>query len=202
MVQLQSFTLNPGDSAHWVTKQTVTNTFRDSRRYEIFDRTNTYNANGTPRNTSNFVSLKKFLDPTRPSIPEQQSARDAVIFRLSDLILTAAEAKHRLNDNAAAATLINMVRTRAALSGQTAAMQILPADVTIDFILDERARELAGEQWRWFDLKRTGKLIERVTANNPQAGPNIKAHHILRPIPQNQIDAVTNKTEFTQNAGY
>ena len=197
-----SFTLNPGDTAHWITKQTVTNAFRDSRKYEIFDRTNIYNTNGMPKNTSNFVSLKKFLDPTRPSVAEQQSARDAFIFRLSDIILIAAEAKFRLNDNAAAATLINMVRTRAALPGQTAAMQITPADVTIDFILDERARELAGEQWRWFDLKRTGKLIDRVTADNPQAAPNIKAHHVLRPIPQNQIDAVTNKTEFIQNPGY
>lgn len=41
-------------------------------------------------------------------------------------------------------------------------MKIAEADLDIDFILDERARELAGEQQRFFDLKRTGKLIERV----------------------------------------
>lgn len=197
-----SFTLQPGDTAHWITKQAVTNAFRDSRKYEIFDRNNVYNANGTPRNTTNFVSLKKFLDPTRPSVAEQQSARDAYIFRLADIILVAAEAKHRLNDNTTAATLINQVRSRAALPGQSAAMQVTAAQVTLDFILDERARELAGEQWRWFDLKRTGKLLERIAAYNPQAAPNLRPHYIVRPIPQVQLDAVTNKDVFVQNQGY
>lgn len=200
----QKFTLNPGDTAHWIPKNTVvTNEFRDSRKYEIFDRTNVYNTNGTPKNTSNFISLKKFLDPTRPTVPEQQSARDAVIFRLADIILIAAEAKLNLNDPAEAANLINKVRRRALISTQPAdALDITPAGVTIDFLLDERARELAGEQWRWFDLKRTGKLVERVGLYNPQAAPNIKAFHTVRPIPQSQIDAVANKTEFTQNPGY
>lgn len=198
----QTFIINPGDTAHFITKDIVTNEWRDSRRYEIFDRNNMYNANGTPRNNSNFLSLKKFLDPTRPSVAEQQSARDAFIFRLADIYLTAAEAKHKLNENTAAAELINKVRRRAALPGKQADMEITDADVTMDFILDERARELAGEQWRWIDLKRTGKLLERVKAHNPQAAGNILDHHVLRPIPQSQIDAVTNKDEFKQNQGY
>lgn len=200
----QAFTLQPGDTAHWIPKkEVVTNVFRDSRKYEIFDRTNVYNANGTPKNTSNFISLKKFLDPTRPSVAEQQSARDAFIFRLADIILTAAEAKYMAGDPTEAANLINQVRRRAVISGQPVnSLDITPADVTIDFILDERARELAGEQWRWFDLKRTGKLVDRVTLYNPQAAANVKAYHILRPIPQSQIDAVVNKTEFIQNEGY
>jgi hypothetical protein len=200
----QNFTINPGDTAHWIPKNTVvTNAFRDSRKYEIFDRSNVFNANGTPKNTSNFISLKKFLDPTRPNVAEQQSARDAVIFRLADIILIAAEAKLKLNDNTEAANLINLVRRRAVITGQPAnALDIAPGDVTIDFLLDERARELAGEQWRWFDLKRTGKLVERVGLYNPQAAPNIKTYHTLRPIPQSQIDAVVNKTEFIQNPGY
>jgi hypothetical protein len=200
----QNFTINPGDTAHWMPKSTVvTNEFRDSRKYEIFDRTNIYNADSTPRNTSNFISLKKFLDPTRPTVAEQQSARDAIIFRLADIILIAAEAKLMLNDNNEAANLINKVRRRAVKTGQPAdALDIAPGTVTIDFILDERARELAGEQWRWFDLKRTGKLLERVGLYNPQAAANIQTFHTLRPIPQTQIDAVVNKTEFTQNDGY
>ena len=89
----------------------------------------------------------------------------------------------------------------AAKPGKTVA-QITPAQITLDFILDERARELAGEQLRWFDLKRTGKLIERIKANAPDNALNLQDYHVLRPIPQTQLDAVTNKTEFTQNQGY
>jgi Glycosyl Hydrolase Family 88/SusD family len=72
----------------------------------------------------------------------------------------------------------------------------------IDVILDERARELCGEQQRWFDLKRTGKLIERVTRYNDVAGENIKNFHILRPIPQPQLDAITNKTSGPDPGGF
>ena len=200
----QNFTIKPGDTAHWIPKRTVvTNEFRDSRPYEIFDRSNVFNASGTPKNTSNFISLKKFLDPTRPTVPEQQSARDAVIFRLADIILIAAEAKFMLNEPGEAAKLINKVRSRAVLAPLPAnTLDIKDTDVSIDFILDERARELAGEQWRWFDLKRTNKLVDRVNLYNPQAAANIKTYHTLRPIPQSQIDAVSNKTEFIQNPGY
>ena len=72
----------------------------------------------------------------------------------------------------------------------------------INTILDERAIELCGEQQRWFDLKRTHKLVERVKAYNAQAKDNIKEFHYYRPIPQAQLDAVSNKTEFLQNEGY
>jgi hypothetical protein len=81
-------------------------------------------------------------------------------------------------------------------------MQITAADVTLDFILDERAREFAGEQLRWFDLKRTGKLLDRVKALNPDVASKIQSYHTVRPIPQSQLDAVTNRSEFTQNPGY
>jgi hypothetical protein len=198
-----TYNLAIGDTAHMITKKQVDNSFRDTRKYEIFDRTNVYNAAGLPTNRSNFVSLKKFLDPTRPTVPEQQSARDAIVFRLADIILIAAEAKFNLNQLTDAANLINLVRRRAVKAGLPInTLDITAGQVNIDFILDERARELAGEQWRWIDLKRTGKLISRVQLGNPQAAPNIKPHHLLRPIPQTQMDAVTNPSEFTQNPGY
>ena len=78
----------------------------------------------------------------------------------------------------------------------------------INVILDERARELCGEQQRWFDLKRTGKLLDRVKLYNGTAKANIQSFHVLRPIPQPQMDAITNKTGgpdpngFWQNTGY
>lgn len=76
------------------------------------------------------------------------------------------------------------------------------ANINIDMILDERARELLGEYDRWFDLKRTGKLIERVMKFNPWAkkSNSIKDHHYLRPIPQSEIDL--SYPALTQNPGY
>jgi hypothetical protein len=168
----------------------------------IIDESKMYKADGSANGNAMFVALQKFDDPTRPTFNEAQSGRDAFILRLADIYLIAAEAELNLGNKAKAAELINVVRTRAAMPGRTANMQITANDVTIDFILDERARELAGEQWRWFDLKRTGKLIDRVKRFNPMAAPFIQDFHTVRPIPQKQIDAVTNKSEFVQNPGY
>lgn len=191
-----------GDTAILATKQVIPAALRATRRYRIYDRNDMFNANGTSNGNQHFVQLDKFSDPTRPSIAEQQSARDAYVFRLAEMYLIAAEAEHMQGNNAAAAQYLNVVRTRAALPGRVADMQITPSQVTLDFILDERARELAGEQLRWFDLKRTGKLVERVRTFNPEAAPHIRDFHVLRPIPQTQLDAITNKSEFSQNPGY
>jgi hypothetical protein len=52
-------------------------------------------------------------------------------------------------------------------------------------------------------LVRLGKLLERVQRYNPTAAPNIQARHLLRPIPQQQIDATAgNAASFPQNPGY
>lgn len=86
--------------------------------------------------------------------------------------------------------------------GHKAEMDVAPADIDIDFILDERAREMAGEYNRWMDLKRTGKLIERTKKyNNLTSSKGSMDDHILvRPIPQSIIDQTTGY--FPQNANY
>lgn len=191
-----------GDTAVVCSRKEISDTFEKTRKYQTYDRSKIYNENGTVKDNLRYPTLIKFMDATRPNLNEAQSARDVFVIRLAEVYLIAAEAQMKLGDNKAAADNINILRTRAAKSGKAAVMQITPAQVTLDFILDERARELAGEQLRWYDLKRTGKLVERIKAYAPDNVVNLKDFHIQRPIPQTQLDAVTNKSEFIQNAGY
>ena len=194
------------DTAVLTTKRSIPNfqqQYTRRYRYRVYDVDDIYAANGMPIDRFHYPSLRKFDDPTRATATVQESSRDANLLRLGDIYLIAAEAQFRNGKLDSAAYYINIVRTRAALTpARVPAMQITPSQVTLDFILDERARELAGEQVRWFDLKRTDKLVERVRLYNPDAAPNIQDFHTRRPIPQSDLDAVTNKGDFRQNPGY
>ncbi|HEV7350646.1 RagB/SusD family nutrient uptake outer membrane protein [Telluribacter sp.] len=150
-----------------------------------------------------FPALRKHIDGGRADRTQFEGVRDYIAFRLADTYLMLAEAQFKQGKVADAVENINVVRRRAAWPGKAGEIEITPAQLTMEFIMDERARELLGEQMRWFDLKRWGVLVERVKKYNPQAEPNIKAYHVLRPIPQNQIDRVEgNNTAFPQNPGY
>jgi hypothetical protein len=191
-----------GDTAAYTAKTTIPAAVMASKKYTTYDVSKTYAANGVPSQRKFYVSLSKFKDSTRTSAAEAQSARDVFVIRLAEMYLIAAEAKMKTGDNDSAAYYINQIRTRAALPGRTAQMQITSAQVNLDFILDERARELCGEQLRWFDLKRTGKLASRIQSMNPDAAIYFQPFHTVRPIPQAQLDAITNKADFLQNTGY
>lgn len=191
-----------GDTAIVVTNQKVTASQRAAKNYRIYDIDDTYKSDGLINDNLHFVQLSKFMDPTRSSVNEQVSARDVFVIRLPEMYLIAAEAEMKLGKNQLAADYINVVRKRAALPGKEADMEITAADVNMDFILDEYGREFAGEQLRWFLLNREKALVSRVKSHNPDAAKNIQSYHTLRPIPQSQIDAVTNPEEFKQNEGY
>jgi hypothetical protein len=194
--------ISKGDTAVYCTRKDIPDAVEASKKYQTYDRSKIYLADGTVKDNLRYPTLSKFMDPTRASLNEAQSARDVFVIRLAEVYLIAAEAQMQLGNLAAAAEHINVLRTRASKPGKTAAMLVKPADITLDFILDERARELAGEQLRWFDLKRTGKLMERIKKYSPDNAINVQEHHTVRPIPQTQLDAVVNKSEFNQNAGY
>jgi starch-binding outer membrane protein, SusD/RagB family len=154
-----------------------------------------------PRKYDNTLAptLTKYFDTKRADL-NAPSIRPVIVYRLAETYLIAAEAAFMLGKTAEAVTYINTVRERAANPGQTNSIQA--SDLSLDFILDERSRELCGEMVRWLDLVRTGKLLERVRLHNKEAGPNIQPKHILRPIPQSQIDAVTTGDPYPQNPGW
>ncbi|MCF0049527.1 RagB/SusD family nutrient uptake outer membrane protein [Dyadobacter sp. LJ53] len=170
-------------------------------RYKIFDRNTMYKEDGSLLLRSQFIQMSKLMDPTRLTANQEWSSRDGFVIRIAELYLIAAEALMKTNP-AEALTYINDLRKKRAIPGKEASMAITAKDLNIDFILDERARELAGELFRWYDLKRTGKLVSYVQKYNQDAKANIKETHNVRPIPQVQLDAITNKEEFKQNPGY
>jgi hypothetical protein len=145
-----------------------------------------------------FPVLTKFLDKLRPTRTETAGSRDYLAFRLADTYLVASEALLGAGKKAEALSKLNTVRERAAYPGFKSQMDY--NNINIDTILNERGRELAGESMRFFDLTRTGKLVERVKKYNPQAAPLIQEYHKLRPIPQSQINLIS--TPFPQNPGY
>jgi starch-binding outer membrane protein, SusD/RagB family len=151
-----------------------------------------------PNNDNMHWAIKKHDDPTRASVQDLNGFRDFFVYRLSETYLLAAEAFMLAGKPEEALSYLNAVRTRAAKPGKQLP-DITAAQLNMDLLLDERARELGGESMRWMDLVRTGKLIERVKKYNPNA-VNIKDYHVLRPIPQAQIDLSTVK--FPQNEGY
>lgn len=85
-----------------------------------------------------------------------------VIFRLADIILLDAEANDQLGNTAKAITLVNQIRERAGVPDYNASDGDL-----YKFIIDERARELFGEGWHYFDLIRSGFLSQEIPAITP-----------------------------------
>jgi len=121
--------------------------------------------------------------------------RDNYMFRLPETYLLRAEAYLGLGNLENAAEDINQVRIR------SNATPIAPNEVNLDYILDERARELHYEEPRRITLHRTGKLVERVRKYNELNKDEIQDHHGLWPIPQSFIESNTDAL-IEQNPGY
>lgn len=212
--RIQSIGLNLGDTAIYLTN---TDHIADSlkaltgpqkKNYRIFGPSEFF----TNANRTNLVypNMQKFHTVQRANF-QDASGRPLPVIRLAETYLQAAEAAVQLGLTNEAADLVNVLKLRAAfrpgLSNADVQLRYLaidaqPSDMTLDFILDERTRELAGEYSRWPDLAVRGKLLDRVPTRNPDA-VNIKAFHRLRPIPQSQLDRIADpdKAKY-QNEGY
>jgi len=117
------------------------------------------------------------------------------VARLAETYLLRAEAYLGKGDNQKTADDINVVRARAgaALAG--------PAEMNIDYILDERLRELYLEEFRSATLTRLGLLYDRDKRYNVRSGLSIETYHNLWPIPNAEIVQNTGAT-INQNPGY
>jgi hypothetical protein len=126
-----------------------------------------------------------------------ESFRDQYLFRLAETYLLRAEAYLGKNDKINAAKDINVVRSRAN------ATPVEAAEINIDYILDERLRELMYEEWRRVTLARINKLVDRTKRYNPMVAPEgyIKDFHNLFPIPYSEIERNT-EAVLEQNPGY
>ncbi|MGN7788088.1 RagB/SusD family nutrient uptake outer membrane protein [Niabella sp. 22666] len=196
--------INQGEIALMYTKQKIAD--KRTRPYAVVDIDDIYNGDRVSTNARFnicFPSLTKFDDPNLPAPNSNFGTKDVITMRLPEMYFIAAECEVMMSggSKARAAELINVIRRRAAIAGRESDMTVNESQMTMDFLLEEKAREFCGEHIRWFDLKRTGKLYDYVKAYNKDI-PLIQPFHVLRPIPQMFLDAITNAAEFGQNTGY
>ena len=126
-----------------------------------------------------------------------QMSNDVPVFRLADIYITKAEALMRKNGgmaNAEAVNLVNTMRARCFSPGDPAATYTL-ADLTLDELLNERAREFVWEGWRRNDLIRFGKFTSGTWWDKKPSAP----YRIVFPIPAASLSINPN---MTQNPGY
>ena len=126
--------------------------------------------------------------------------RDEYAIRLAETILLRAEAYFRRGNTQAAADDINRIRSRAQCTYLVSA-----GEVDIDFILDERARELLAEESRWHTLLRMGGTVAvdriREYGLHPHSSATLTFDYNLWPIPQTVIDRNSGAV-LEQNPGW
>lgn len=145
----------------------------------------------------------KFLDPQNYFLQPNRAGggithKDWYALRFAETLLLRAEAYLASNQKELALQDINRVRARSKAKPATL------EELDIDYVLDERVRELYGEEWRLVTLRRVGKLLERTLKynDNPMIpGAAMKPHNVLWPIPQAQID-LNIDAPFPQNPNY
>ena len=157
--------------------------------------------------------------------PNAAHTRPFNIAKFSEFYFIAAEAAIKgASGSQSARDLINVLRARAGKWSYSVnwdrevdadysadLVAATPAEITIDYLLDERMREYFGDGFRWFDLVRTQTWAERAktyTICGPGAADhtpatvtrNIQNFHYLRPIPQGQLDNM--KMDDAEKAAY
>jgi hypothetical protein len=174
---------------------------------------NAYNAND-PRRDSTLnptdKTVRKYASRDKLSQSNVASINNYRILRFADVLLLRAEALLQSGGSTSEAIgYINQVRTRARAMGagtEPADFSTAETDKTriMQWIMDERLRELAGEGQRWFDLRRW-QMQGIVSLNSAFFNSNLSdvsfqlPKHLNFPIPNSETDVNPN---VKQNEGY
>lgn len=182
----QTVTIRPGDRGYWKANDTLNVMYPHTTKWGGYD----------PTDDFGYALVKDFP-----------------IMRYAEAFLLRAEARFRQGNNQGAADDINVLRDRAFKDFRQVspdAGKVAASDINIDFILDERIRELVGEENRRFTLMRTGELANRVnmmvtkwpegTDSKKISGFNASIHTLL-PIPLTEIQ-LNKDADLKQNPGY
>lgn len=144
-----------------------------------------------------FIKYKNLKSNGQPGIHDNWVETDLPLYRLADVYLMYAEATLRGGGGSQATALgyVNALRTRAGAS--------IISNLNLDFILDERSRELSWEMTRRTDLIRYGKFTSSSYLwpwkGDVKEGTSVPEYRNLFPIPNN--DLVVNPN-LVQNPGY
>ena len=163
------------------------------------------------------VKVRKFDDP----INQVNCFHDIILIDASDIQLTLAEAELMADNESGFYNAVNAIRDRAGMSeinnidDYEASYAIPTSFVTtdkkqkmLDYLLDERARELYAQKVRWVDLRRTNQIVRYNLAFNAEIA-NVTAMQgvdgkfkVYRPIPQGELENNEGMTAADQNEGY
>lgn len=203
-----------------------------NRKGQITYKTSTQRYEVSRTNTAKSLCVRKFDDYTTDrNGTKGVSFHDIVLAHLTETYLLAAEAYYMAGNESKALQYVNVVRNRSHAEPLTsfASYKRHYSDGTaksynngagianvpyvdnlnpIDVILDERARELCGEYYRWMDLRRTKRLIQYnvdyssgVTSKDFFLGPDGE-YRWFRPFPQDEINLNDAITDADQTPGY
>ncbi len=128
---------------------------------------------------------------------------DMPLFRLAEMYLIYAEAVLRTNDNAHLATAVGYINDLRERAYGNSSGDINSGDLTLQFVLDERARELYWEGFRRTDLIRYGMFTTGTYLwpwkGGVKSGTGVESFRNLYPLPSKDISANPN---LKQNPGY
>jgi hypothetical protein len=196
----------------------------DTRRYASLRYTFDYNGQTPDLSTLTWEGLGDDYDELKPHIKKYEdyrtdkgsglnisnmwlSGKNIPVLRYADVLLSYAECLNELGRTSEALSYVNPVRQRAGVADWTTVSQ----DEFRTEMMNERIRELIGENWRRFDLIRTGTWKSLVTTRNKWSARSLAAGkfvdgNMLLPIPQTELNQNTQMRNadgsFDQNAGY